>query len=71
MIELESLEEDDREELFQLIQNHFHYTGSDPAEWILANWEIAKNLFIKIMPRDYKEALIKQKEKKELIEVNE
>lgn len=70
MIELEPLEEEDKLEVRQLVQNHFDYTGSDPAEWILTNWEIARELFIKIMPRDYKEALEKQKKQKELTEVN-
>src|SRR5690606_4896305 len=66
MIELEELEEDDKNEVFEMLSKHFEYTGSDPAEWILANWKVAKELFIKVMPRDYKAVLKIQKTKKEL-----
>ena len=60
MVELERMNEDDKREVKALIENHFKYTGSDPAEWILENWEIASGLFVKVMPKDYKAVLQKQ-----------
>lgn len=61
MVGLESLDEDDKREVKEMIENHFRYTGSDPAEWILENWEVASKLFVKVMPKDYKAVLQKQK----------
>ncbi|MGC1243917.1 MAG: glutamate synthase large subunit [Chryseosolibacter sp.] len=61
MVELEAMTEEDKHEVREMIEKHFRYTGSDPAEWILENWEVASNLFIKVMPKDYKAVLQKQK----------
>ncbi len=61
MVELEPLDDEDRHEIKTMIQKHFMYTGSDPAEWILENWDVASELFVKVMPRDYKAVLQKQK----------
>lgn len=63
MVGLERMTEEDEEEVRGLIESHFRFTGSDPAEWILENWDIAKSLFIKVMPKDYKAVLEKQKAK--------
>lgn len=62
MVELETLTDEDKAEVKALVERHFHYTGSDPAEWILENWEVASELFVKVMPQDYKAVLQKQKE---------
>jgi len=59
MIELEAMDEDDEIEVKTLIEKHFQYTGSDPAEWILENWDDATKLFVKVMPKDYKAVLKK------------
>ena len=61
MVELERMNEGDRQEVKEMIEKHFKYTGSDPAEWILENWEYASSLFVKVMPKDYKAVLQKQK----------
>ncbi|HYG19469.1 MAG TPA: glutamate synthase large subunit [Ohtaekwangia sp.] len=61
MVELETMEEEDKTEVKAMIQRHFKYTGSDPAEWVLENWDAAVELFVKVMPRDYKAVLQKQK----------
>jgi glutamate synthase (NADPH) large chain len=55
MVELEPMTEEDKEQVRSMIEKHFEYTGSDPAEWILENWPIASELFIKVMPKDYKD----------------
>jgi glutamate synthase (NADPH/NADH) large chain len=61
MVELETLEEDDKADVKAMIEKHFKYTGSDPAEWVLENWDTAVDLFVKVMPRDYKAVLQKAK----------
>jgi glutamate synthase (NADPH) large chain len=61
MVELERMTEEDKQEVKEMIGKHFKYTGSDPAEWILENWEYASALFVKVMPKDYKAVLQKQK----------
>jgi glutamate synthase (NADPH/NADH) large chain len=61
MVELETLEDDDRAEVKSMIERHFSYTGSDPADWIIENWSVACELFVKVMPKDYKLVLSKQK----------
>jgi glutamate synthase (NADPH/NADH) large chain len=61
MVELETLEEEDKIEVKNMIERHFKYTGSDPAEWVLENWDSAIDLFVKVMPRDYKAVLQKAK----------
>lgn len=60
MVEFEKIDED-RDEVKAMIKKHFQYTGSDPAEWILENWREAEKLFVKVMPKDYKTVLSKQK----------
>jgi glutamate synthase (NADPH/NADH) large chain len=47
----------DDERLFQLISNHFAWTGSARAKEILANWEAFRPKFIKVMPVEYRKAL--------------
>jgi glutamate synthase (NADPH/NADH) large chain len=43
--------------LRQLIKNHLHHTGSNKAAKILADWEIYRPKFVKIMPKEYRRAL--------------
>ena len=47
----------DAQRLKHLVQNHKHYTGSQRAEHILANWNDYLPKFVKVMPVDYREAL--------------
>ena len=54
MVELESLNDEDKVTIKEMIQTHFQHTGSDPADWILENWDDAIQLFVKVMPKDYK-----------------
>jgi glutamate synthase (NADPH/NADH) large chain len=61
MVDLERMTDEDKLEVKAMIEKHFKYTGSDPAEWILENWEVASDLFVKVMPKDYKAVLQKQK----------
>jgi glutamate synthase (NADPH/NADH) large chain len=61
MVELESLDDEDKITIKEMIQTHFQHTGSDPADWILENWDDAIQLFVKVMPKDYKAVLEKLK----------
>ncbi|MAU95078.1 MAG: glutamate synthase large subunit [Fulvimarina sp.] len=47
----------DDERLFQLISNHFHYTGSGRAKEMLDHWESYRPRFVKVMPVEYRRAL--------------
>lgn len=40
--------------LKQMIENHYHYTGSKKAERILRDWESFLPKFVKIIPSEYK-----------------
>jgi len=61
MVDLDPLDQEDEELLRTMIRDHFRYTSSNRALEILNNWKKAKNCFTKVMPRDYKAALQKQK----------
>jgi glutamate synthase (NADPH/NADH) large chain len=61
MVELEVLTDEDKHEVKTMIEKHFKYTGSDPAEWVLENWNTACDSFVKVMPKDYKAVLLKRK----------
>jgi glutamate synthase (NADPH/NADH) large chain len=47
----------DEERLYQLIENHLHYTGSERARTVLANWSEYLPKFVKVMPVEYRRAL--------------
>ncbi len=58
MVGLETLEDPEEiDSLYQLIQNHVNYTGSEKGQKVLANWEEMVPKFVKVMPRDYKRVL--------------
>ncbi len=48
----------DEERLHQLITNHLRYTGSARAKTILDNWEDFRPKFVKVMPVEYRRALM-------------
>jgi glutamate synthase (NADPH/NADH) large chain len=47
--------------LRQLLEAHFRYTGSFRAKEILHDWRVARARFVKVMPNEYKRALIEAK----------
>jgi glutamate synthase (NADPH/NADH) large chain len=47
----------DAERLRILLQRHLLYTQSARARWLLDHWEDSVKRFVKIMPRDYRQAL--------------
>ena len=66
MVELETLEESDVTKLRRLIKNHSMYTNSPLAKRILNDWGNQQNHFIKVMPKDYKKALLRLSEEKQI-----
>jgi len=50
----------DETRLKQMIENHKRYTNSDVARQLLENWEASREKFVKVMPVDYKRALVAQ-----------
>ena len=61
MVALEPVEsQEDIATLRRLLANHLRYTGSAPAERVLANWDDILPKFIKIMPHDYKRVLMER-----------
>jgi glutamate synthase (NADPH) large chain len=69
MVALESLEVEDLIKLRRLIKNHALYTNSPLAKRILADWENQQKEFIKVMPTDYKKALQRLSEEKQIAEL--
>ena len=51
-------------EILNMIKNHYSYTNSEIAEKLLSDWDVARKLFVKVMPIEYKNALKKIKEQK-------
>jgi glutamate synthase (NADPH/NADH) large chain len=59
MVDLEAATDPaDVAELRALVEEHGRLTGSSRAKRILANWDVQLAKFIKVMPRDYKRALL-------------
>ncbi|KAA8969800.1 glutamate synthase large subunit [Mycobacterium sp.] len=57
MVELEPLDDGDRESLYGLIQAHVDATDSAVGRRILADWASEQRCFVKVMPRDFKRVL--------------
>ena len=61
------LDQPDEVTLLALINKHAEYTDSARAKAILADWDNARGKFVKVMPNEYKRALIELAEDKALI----
>ena len=48
----------DAERLRILVERHLLFTGSAKARALLEDWEGALSRFVKVMPRDYRRALL-------------
>ena len=65
---LHSMTKYDAERIYKLVSNHYNYTGSDKAKQILSDWDSYLTKFVKVMPVDYRRALIElENERLELI----
>ena len=65
MVDLEALDADDIDWLYDRIDRHLLETDSDVAARVLANWGREQSRFLKVMPRDYKRVLEATQEAKE------
>jgi glutamate synthase (NADPH/NADH) large chain len=45
----------------ELLKNHIKYTGSSRAKMVVDDFANKKKYFIKVMPTEYKNILLKQK----------
>jgi glutamate synthase (NADPH/NADH) large chain len=57
MVDLDPLEDEDREFLRAVIRRHHEETGSPVAKRILEKWRREVEHFAKVMPKDYKRVL--------------
>ncbi|WP_132881191.1 glutamate synthase large subunit [Tamaricihabitans halophyticus] len=57
MVDIDPLDEQDREALRELVQRHHAETGSAVAHALIADWDVAVERFGKVMPKDYKRVL--------------
>ncbi|MBD0365462.1 MAG: glutamate synthase large subunit, partial [Flavisolibacter sp.] len=69
MVDLEEVENGDAAELKDMIENHFAYTGSSVAKFILDDFENQLKNFVKVFPRDYKKVLAERMQR-EKVEIN-
>ncbi len=66
MVDLEPLvAAEDVEEVRELLRRHIRYTQSSVSEQLLASWEQVQPRFVKVVPRDYKRALLAMKRAQE------
>ncbi len=57
LVDLEPLELEDVETVRALVEEHLELSGSLLAGRVLDDWELTLPLFVKVMPRDYRQAL--------------
>lgn len=57
MVDLDPVSNEDVEELRKLIQDHFNYTGSTVAKFIIGDLDNQLKNFVKVFPKDYKKVL--------------
>ncbi len=63
MVDLDPVDNGDAEGLKKMIQNHFEFTGSTVAKFILDDFENQLKNFVKVFPIDYKKVLKAKAEK--------
>ena len=57
MVELQPLDDIDRQFLADTVRRHRDLTGSEVAAWIIDDWEASVASFRKVMPKDYQRVL--------------
>jgi glutamate synthase domain-containing protein 3 len=60
MVELEECTANDLEKIRILLRAHFNYTSSNLALDILNEWYDLSKHFLKVMPTEYKKALLRE-----------
>ena len=62
MVDLDPLDDDDRDELREIVRRHLAETGSAVADRLLDFWHEEVRRFVKVMPTDYRRVLEHQAE---------
>lgn len=62
MVDLDTCDLNDKDELFSMIRKHFEYTGSTVAKFILEDLDNQLQHFVKVFPSDYKKVLQQKSE---------
>ena len=57
MVDIETLDADDVDQVRDLLRRHVRYTGSTLAQKQLDRWKSVQSKFVKVMPKDYKRVL--------------
>ena len=57
MVAIETLTDDDRDQLKSIVERHREMTGSQAAHRMLSSWSVEVSKFRKIMPTDYRRVL--------------
>ncbi len=60
MVDIDPLNEDDFASIKRALKDHLNFTSSNIADRMLNDWDEARERFIKVIPRDYKEVLRKK-----------
>ncbi len=61
LVDLDPIEQEDKDLLRDMLTKHVDFTGSDVAKAFLDNFEASLASMVKVMPRDYKAVLQKRK----------
>ncbi len=67
MVDLDRVEEDDINELKEMIQRHYAFTGSSVAKFVLDDFDNQLKNFVKVFPKDYKKVLQEKKAKSSIV----
>jgi glutamate synthase (ferredoxin) len=67
-IEFETITTEDESDLKTLIENHVLYTNSNLGSTLLADWKNSMDNFVKVMPTEYKRALIRLATEEPMVE---
>ena len=57
MVDLDAMDEADKEWLYEMIAAHVDATDSAVGQRVIADWPREQQNFVKVMPRDYKRVL--------------
>lgn len=61
LVDLDPIEQEDKDLLLDMLTKHVEFTGSEVAQSFLDNFEASVASLVKVMPRDYKAVLEKRK----------
>ena len=67
MVDLEPLrQKEDQKLLHDLIEQHYRWTGSRQAQYVLDHWREMSGKFVKVMPIDYRKALERLRQREQV-----